>query len=157
MESANNVSNLYQFAEVELIYKSHIKASERFKITCSNDAYSILLKSWDENKIGFIEQFKILLLDRANKVMGIYEVSQGGTCGVVADVKLIFAAALKASAHGIILSHNHPSGNLNPSELDKQVTGKIKRAGELLEISILDHIIVTGEGYYSFADDGEFL
>ena len=155
MESANNVSNLYQFSEVELIYKSHIKASERFSITCPNDAYSILLKSWDENKIGFVEQFKIILLDRANKVLGIYQVCQGGTCGVTVDIKLIFAAALKASAHGIILSHNHPSGNLKPSEADKQETRKLKKAGELLDIPVLDHIIVTSEGYYSFADNGE--
>ena len=157
MESAKNVSSFYQFAEVELVYKNPVKASERFRITSSNEAYTILLKSWDENKIGFVEQFKIILLDRASKVLGIYEVCQGGTCGVVVDVKLIFAAALKACAHGIILTHNHPSGNLTASEADKLMTRKIKKAGELLEIPVLDHIIVTSEGYYSFADDGEML
>jgi DNA repair protein RadC len=157
MESAGNVSNLYQFAEVELVYKNPVKASERIKITSSKEAYSILLKSWDENKIGFVEQFKIILLDRASKVLGIYEVCQGGTCEVVVDVKLIFAAALKASAHGIILTHNHPSGNLKASEADKLITRRIKKAGELLDIPVLDHIIVTSEGYYSFADDGEML
>jgi len=155
MESAGNVSSLYQFAEVELVYKNPVKASERFRITGSHDAYSILLKSWDENKIGFVEQFKIILLDRSNKVLGLYEVCQGGTCGVTVDVKLIFAAALKASAHGIILSHNHPSGNLNASEADMLITTRIKKAGELLEIPVLDHIIVTSEGYYSFADDDQ--
>ena len=157
MESAKNVSSFYQFAEVELVYKNPVKASERFRIASSNEAYTILLKSWDENKIGFVEQFKIILLDRASKVLGIYEVCQGGTCGVVVDVKLIFAAALKACAHGIILTHNHPSGNLTASEADKLMTRKIKKAGELLEIPVLDHIIVTSEGYYSFADDGEML
>ena len=155
MESAKNVSSFYQFAEVELVYKNPVKASERFRITSSNEAYTILLKSWDENKIGFVEQFKIILLDRSNKVLGLYEVCQGGTCGVTVDVKLIFAAALKASAHGIILSHNHPSGNLNASEADKVITRRIKKAGELLEIPVLDHIIVTSEGYYSFADDDQ--
>lgn len=155
MESVINVSNLYQFAEVELIYKSTLKASERFKIGSSEDAYKILLESWDENKIGFVEEFKILLLDRGNKVLGIYNVCQGGTCGVVVDVKLIFAAALKANAHSIILAHNHPSGNLTASQADKQVTAKVKAAGDFLEIPILDHIIVTSEGYYSFVEEME--
>ena len=155
MENGVNVSNLYQFAEVELVYKNAVKASERFQIKESNDAYQILMKSWDENKIGFVEQFKILLLDRSNKVLGIYEVCQGGTCGVVVDIKLVFTAALKASAHGIILSHNHPSGNLKASDPDRQETSKMIRAGALLNIPVLDHIIVTSEGYYSFADRDE--
>lgn len=157
MENGANVSNLYQFAEVELVYKNAVKASERFQIKESQDAYKILMQSWDENKIGFIEQFKILLLDRSNKVLGIYDVCQGGTCGVVVDVKLVFAAALKASAHSIILSHNHPSGNLNASEADRQITTKIKRAGAILDIPVLDHIIVTSEGYYSFVDNNEIF
>ncbi|MCF2443300.1 JAB domain-containing protein [Dyadobacter sp. CY345] len=155
MESANNVSNLYQFAEVELIYKSHVKASQRPKISGYYDVYRILLQSWDENKIGFVEQFKILLLDRANKVLGIYEVCQGGTSGVVVDVKLIFAAALKANAHGIILAHNHPSGNLTASEADRLITRRLKSAGEIMEIPVLDHLIITSEGYYSFVEQGE--
>ena len=154
MESSSQISNLYQFAEIELVYKSKVKASQRFKIVGSKDAYTILLSSWDENKIGFVEQFKVILLDRANKVLGIYEVSQGGTCGVVVDIKLIFAAALKASASGIILSHNHPSGNLTPSDADKLMTRRIKMAGELLEIPVLDHILVSGEGYLSFMEEG---
>jgi len=154
MESSSQISNLYQFAEIELVYKSKVKASQRFKIGGSKDAYTILLSSWDENKIGFVEQFKVILLDRANKVLGIYEVSQGGTCGVVVDIKLIFAAALKASASGIILSHNHPSGNLTPSDADKLMTRRIKMAGELLEIPVLDHILLSGEGYLSFMEEG---
>ncbi|WP_159478102.1 JAB domain-containing protein [Dyadobacter sp. 3J3] len=153
MENGANVSAIYQFAEVELVYKNHVKASERFTITRSHDAYSVLRQSWDENKIGFVEQFKIILINRANRVLGIYEVSQGGTCGVVVDLKLIFAAALKANAHGIILSHNHPSGNLIASEPDRLLTERIKKAGQLLDILVMDHIIITSEGYYSFVDD----
>jgi DNA repair protein RadC len=155
MENGANVSTIYQFAEIELVYKNQIKVSERFGISRSLDAYRVLKQSWDENKIGFVEQFKIILIDRANKVLGIYEVCQGGTCGVVVDLKLIFAAALKASAHGIILAHNHPSGNLTASEADKLVTARIKKAGQLLDILVMDHIIITSEGYYSFVDEGE--
>lgn len=87
-------------------------------------------------------------------MLGIYEVSSGGITGTVADPKLIFVAALKASACGIIISHNHPSGNLKPSRPDEDLTAKIKQAGKFLDIQVLDHVIVTSEGYYSFADEG---
>jgi DNA repair protein RadC len=87
-------------------------------------------------------------------VLGIFEVSSGGVTGTVADPKLIFVAALKANACAIVISHNHPSGNLKPSQQDEQLTQKINQAGKFLDIKLLDHIIVTSEGYYSFADEG---
>ena len=141
-------------AEIELVYKSKVKASARPIVTSSKSAYDILLKVWDENKIEFVEQFKVLLLNRANKVLGIYEVSTGGITGTVADPRLIFVAALKGNACSIILSHNHPTGNLKPSRQDDELTSKINQAGQLLDIKVLDHIIVTNEAYYSFADEG---
>lgn len=154
MESIMEVSALYEVAEVELIYKSKVKASQRPKITTAKDAYEVLIKAWDENKIEFVEQFKVLFLNRSNKVLGIYEVSSGGISGTVADPRVIFAAALKANCSSIMLSHNHPSGNLKPSRQDEMLTQKIKQGGELLEIKLLDHLIVTSEGYYSFANEG---
>ncbi len=141
-------------AEVELIYKSKVKASERPLIGTSKDAASLLMELWNEDKIDFVEQFKILLLNRANRVLGIVEISSGGVTGTVADPKLIFAAAIKANACGIIISHNHPSSSLKPSRADEQLTQKIKQAGQFLDITLLDHVIVTSEGYYSFADEG---
>ena len=96
-----------------------------------------------------------MLLNRANKVLGIFEVSSGGSTGTVADPKLVFAAAIKANACGIILAHNHPSGNLQPSQADIDLTKKMKEGGKLLEIQILDHVIITTEGYYSFAGRDE--
>ena len=93
-------------------------------------------------------------MNRANKVLGVYKVSSGGVTGTVADPKQIFTAALKANACAIVLSHNHPSGNLKPSRQDEQLTSKIKEAGSFLDIKVLDHIIVTSEAYYSFADEG---
>lgn len=143
----------YQIAEVELIYKTKVKASDRPKVTGSLDAYEILLANWDENKIGFVEQAKILLLNRAHRVLGIYEVSTGGVTGTIVDPKIVFIAALKANACSIILAHNHPSGNLKPSAADQELTRRIKEGGRLLEISMLDHLIVTPEAYYSFADE----
>ncbi len=145
---------LNQIAEVELIYRSKVKVSERPKITHSKDAYIIFKNNWDENKIELQEQFKVMLLNRANKVLGIYEVSTGGMTGTVADPKLIFAAALKAAACGIILVHNHPSNNLKPSISDEQLTTKIKEGGKLLDIKLLDHLIISSEGYLSMADEG---
>jgi len=154
MESKMNQTEWNKVAEVELIYKSKVKASERPQITASKDAYEILIELWDENKIEFVEQFKVLFLNKANKVLGVYEVSTGGISGTVADPRVIFVAALKANCCAIIISHNHPSGNLKPSRQDEELTEKIKNGGQFLEIKLLDHLIVTNEGYFSFTDEG---
>lgn len=152
METQNQ---LWQIAsEIELIYKTKIKASERPQITSSNSAYNLALHTWDPNKIEFFEQFKILLLNQSNKVLGIYEVSSGGITGTVVDVRLIFAAALKANATALIMIHNHPSGKTKPSNADISITSRVKEAGKLLDITLLDSIIITPESYYSFADEG---
>lgn len=156
MESLAKVSNPFQASEIELIYKPAMKASERPKIRCSADAMNVFKASWDHNKLEFIEEFKVMLINRANQVLGIYKASQGGTCGTVLDVKLVFAAAIKANACGIILAHNHPSGQLIASSQDKLLTEQMKKAGELLDITVMDHFIITLEGYYSFVDDGIF-
>jgi DNA repair protein RadC len=143
-----------QIEEVQLHYKSRLKPSERAKITTSRDAYSILINAWDMNTLELCEEFKILLLNRANHVLGLYNQSKGGVSGTVADPKMIFATALKANACGIILAHNHPSGNLAPSQSDIDLTRKCKQVGQLLEIQVLDHLIITSEKYYSFTDEG---
>jgi DNA repair protein RadC len=154
METKVNASGLYNVAEVELIYKSKVKASERPQICSSKDAYKVLIQLWDDNKIEFVEQFKVLFLNKANKVLGAYEASTGGISGTVADPRVIFAAALKANCCAIIVSHNHPSGNLKPSRQDEELTQKLKQAGQLLDIKLLDHVIITNEAYFSFADEG---
>lgn len=153
MESTKE-KTLFQVAEIQLIYKSKVKASLRPKIASSRDAYEVLKKYWDEGKIDFVEQFKVLLLNRANKVIGLFEVSTGSTTNTVADPKLIFVAALKANACGVIVAHNHPSGNLTASQADLNLTRDLRAAGKFLHIPVLDHIIVTSESYYSFADEG---
>ena len=145
---------LNQIAEVELIYRSKVKASDRPRITRSNDAYELFMKYWDENKLEFVEQFKVMLVNKANRVLGICEISTGGISGTVADPKLIFMAALKSNASYVIIAHNHHSGNLKPSKADEQLTLKIKEAGKFLDLPLLDHLIVTTEGFYSFADEG---
>lgn len=154
MERIQGSFSLTQVSEIKLTYKTAVKPSERPKIASSHDAYNLLHNSWDPEKLEFVEQFKILLLNRANRVLGLMEISSGGVAGTVADPKLIFAAALKANASSIILAHNHPSGNLTPSDADLRLTIKLKEAGKFLELPILDHLIITSENYYSFADEG---
>jgi DNA repair protein RadC len=154
MEKVMNLSVLNSVAEVELVYKSKVKPSERPLIKSSKECYDLLLQTWDENKIEFVEQFKVILMNRANRVLGIYEMSTGGVSGTVVDPKLVFMAALKTNACNLILTHNHPSGNLRPSRADEELTSKIKEGGKFLEIKVSDHIIVTNEGYFSFADEG---
>jgi DNA repair protein RadC len=155
METLLNES-LNQIAEVELIYKTKVKCSERPSIKSSKDGYDLFIKNWDENKIEFVEQFKVLLLNKANRVLGIYEVSSGGITGTVADPRLIYTAALKANACQIMMSHNHPSGSLKPSQADELLTQKIKQAGQLLDIRLLDHLIISSEGFFPLLMKGSF-
>ncbi len=141
-------------AEVELVYKTKIKASERPIVKDSKDIYNVLKQVWDENKIEMLEEFKVVFLNRANRVTGVYDASSGGITGTVADPRLILAASIKSLAVSIILSHNHPSGNLKPSRADEELTLKIKEAAKYHDIRVIDHIIITSEAYYSFADEG---
>lgn len=151
---AMNFPEWTRVAEVELVYKTKVKPSERPKISSVKDSYKLLKELWNENTIEMQEEFKVMLLNRGNKVIGIYEASAGGLTGTVADPRLILAAAIKSLAVSIILSHNHPSGNLKPSRADEELTQKIKVAASYHDIKVIDHIIITSEGYYSFADEG---
>ena len=102
-----------------------------------------------------VDVFVVLFLTKANQVKGLFRASKGGTCGTVVDAKIVFAAAVKAMAAAIIVAHNHPSGNLQPSQADVELTRKLKQAGEALELPVLDHLILAPYiGYYSFADEG---
>jgi len=124
---------------------------EKPRIVGSQSAYALLQPELAE---ASHEQFWVILLNRANRVIKTCRVSQGGVAGTVADPKIIFKAALEALACGVILAHNHPSGNAEPSMADRDLTQKLKAAGKLLDIQVLDHIIVAGRKYFSFADEG---
>jgi DNA repair protein RadC len=100
------------------------------------------------------EEFWILFLNRSNKVINRMKLSQGGISGTVTDVRMVMKKAIEYLASGIIVCHNHPSGNLNPSESDTKITQKIKEAGNLMDIQLLDHLIISDKDYYSFADNG---
>ena len=154
METQNQQIGKYQVSEIKVSYLPKFKIQDRPKICSSLEAYNIFMNNWDFNRIQFIEQFKILLLNRCNKVLGIFEVSTGGVAGTVVDPKIIFSVALKANASNIILAHNHPSGNLKASEEDIKITNKLIQAAKFLDIRIFDHIILSHHGYYSFGDEG---
>ncbi|ASB49325.1 RadC family protein [Alkalitalea saponilacus] len=120
-------------------------------IKSSSDVYRLM-----QPVIGDLphEEFWVLMLSRSNKVIHRYHLSKGGLTGTVIDVRLIMKKALETRAASIILCHNHPSGNIQPSEADKNITAKLYDAGKILDIPVLDHVIVTDNGYFSFADEG---
>lgn len=126
------------------------------KITCSKDSNYIASIIWETDSVSIFETCFALYLNRANKIISYAQISSGGMSGVVVDPKIVLSHALLAGASSIILYHNHPSGNTEPSLMDKDLTRKIKTACQSLELSLLDHIIVTPYflNYYSFADEG---
>jgi DNA repair protein RadC len=131
--------------------KTNTSLAKKPKITSSSDAYH-LMKPYLQDLPH--EEFWVLLLNRSNQVIKTERISAGGVAGTVADPKMIFKKALDMLASAMILVHNHPSGNTKPSQSDIQLTKKIKQGGEMLEISVLDHLIFTDEGYFSFNDEG---
>lgn len=158
MSNQNTIIMVHLFdsniAEVRLTYSLKVKASERPKISSSKDSYELMKQSWDKDTIELREQMKVILLNNAHRLLGVFKVSEGGVTSTVADPKLIFAAAIKSNSSSIILCHNHPSGNIQPSNSDIKLTKRCKEIGELLELRLLDHLIITSESYYSFADEG---
>ena len=147
------MDNLFTVNEVKLSYKLKQKASERPKILNSETSYNLLLKNYDVDTIEFRESFKVLLLNRVNKVLGIINISEGGVSGTVVDIRLILQSALLSNASGIIICHNHPSGELRPSIEDDRATDRIKQACKIMDIRLFDHIIISPESYYSYADE----
>lgn len=143
-----------EISEIQVSFKPRIKAKERTTIRSSKDAFRAFLFKWNEGLINYQEEFKVMLLNNANHVLGILDLAKGSMDAVTVDLKILLATALKTSARKIILAHNHPSGNLNPSSADKQLTAQIKEASKLLDIDVCDHLVITNDDYYSFADNG---
>ena len=146
-------TNCFKLAEIEVKYSTKIKPSDRIKVTTSSDAADAFREMWKQS-MEYKESFYALYLNRNNRVLGIHKISEGGLSGTVVDVRCIYQIALKANACSVIVGHNHPSGNLVPSDPDKTITQKIKEAGKFLDIPLLDHLIMVTDGYMSFADEG---
>lgn len=142
--------------EIQISYKERASTLKSPTIKSSKDSAQLLFEHWNKNTIGLQESFKVLLLNNSNKVKGIYELSTGGITGTLVDLRILFAVILKSLSVGVIISHNHPSNKLKPSDADKRLTGKIKKAAQFFDIMVLDHLIITPDGnYYSFADNGD--
>ena len=139
--------------EITLKYKS--SGVKKTKITNSKDSYELLKQMYDADTLEYCESSIVIYLNRANNSIGWQKISQGGITGTVVDVRMVLATALKCGATGIILSHNHPSGNLFPSDADDKLTKQIFEASKIMEIQLLDHLIITTDGYYSYADQGK--
>jgi len=149
METANNYLN-----EITIQYSKKLFGNTSVKTSTNAEFIAREIYAITESQIEVKEYFFILLLNRANEVLGYVKLSEGGINATLVDTRLAFASALKGLATGIILLHNHPSGNANPSETDIQLTRKFRSLGELHDIMIHDHIILTTAGYYSFTDNG---
>ena len=149
-----NLITLQTIQEVDIVYPHKINL-ENFKIRNSQQAHDLLKTLFDPLKMAVREEFVVLFLNQSNFVKHYFKGFQGGINCVNVDPRLIFAIALKTLSVSIILAHNHPSGNLNPSESDKDLTTRIIKAGHVLDINVLDHIILNFSGeYLSFADEG---
>ena len=140
-------------SEIEISYKP--KRANHPVVKSSKDAYNYLVQFYPQETISLVEQFSVAFLNRANKILGIQVISKGGLTGTIADPRLIMATAIKTAATGIVLCHNHPSENLQPSSADIEITKKIESACNFLDIKLLDHLIIIPDGkYFSFVDEG---
>ena len=143
----------HKIHEVAVIYKRPLLNTMKL-ITCSNDINSFLREVIDINTLDLKEYFWVILLNNSNRILCFSEIGKGDTTGVVVNIKEIFQLAIKTNSTSlVIVCHNHPSGTLSASQLDRKITKKIKSASELFSMRLLDHIIITSESYYSFADN----
>lgn len=139
--------------EIQPIYKNKTKAKDRLEVKSSQKTYEILLPYFEE-MMDYKELFFVMYLNRNNQLLAIQKISEGGCSATICDGKIIFQGALLANAQAIILAHNHPSGNLKPSDTDKSLTEKMCLFGGYIDLPVIDHMILTSEGYFSFAEKG---
>ncbi|MCJ7934752.1 MAG: JAB domain-containing protein [Chryseobacterium sp.] len=130
---------------------------EKIRISSHKQAYNLVIENWNLGTIEFQEECKVILMNKGNFVLGIYNVSKGGIDSSVVDIRIILAVALKCNATQLILVHNHPSGSLTPSNSDKNITEKLSKACDLLNLTLLDHLIITRNDYYSLNKEDNFL
>lgn len=149
-----NTSKIPQIT-ISVSFDKKIRKSELITIQTSEEAANSFREIFNKDTFDWTEEFMILCLSAGKKVVGFYKISSGGITGTIADPRVILTVALNCCATSLILAHNHPSGNLKPSRADIEVTGKIQRAAALLDITVLDHIIITAEGHYSLLDNGD--
>ena len=139
--------------EISVKFKGKPNALKR-TLQSSKAIHALSLEIFNADQIQWVEEFVMLSLNRQHEVIGFYKVSKGGMCSVVVDVRVIATVALQSLAQKVIVIHNHPSGNVKPSDADKSVTRRIKEALQLLDIELTDHLITSPDSYFSFSDSG---
>lgn len=144
-----------QLMEISVSYNT--TNQQRIRITSHKEAYELIIKNWNLNIIEFQEECKVILMNKGNFVLGIFDVSKGGIDSSVVDIRIILSVALKCHATQLILVHNHPSGSLTPSNSDKNITEKLSKACDLLNLTLLDHLIISKNDYYSLNKEDNFL
>jgi DNA repair protein RadC len=143
-----------QLPELKIRVERKAGDGSTYQVKSSRTAYQFFYSIFDADTILWTEESAMIILNRANEIIGYSKISSGGTAATVVDAKVIFTKALLAGGHSIILAHNHPSGNPQPSEQDISLTKQLVKAGDVLEIKVLDHLILTDKGYTSMADEG---
>lgn len=147
------LKEIYNYTEVTFSLRNQLRPEEREILKSAGKVYDFTRKLFGMD-IETKEQFFLICLNNAMQVIAVYQVSTGGITSCIVDLRMLFFVALNCQATQIIIAHNHPSGNLNPSDADKKLTSKIKDAAAFLDINFIDHLIITDYGYYSFADEG---
>ena len=150
----NNLTQGSQFAEISLKYKSSPDLALRPKLCTPEEVYTYLLSVWDLDTIEISESFYVLLFNNKNRLLGWSKISTGGRSATVLDVGHILTLALLGNASHVIIAHNHPSGETNPSRADIRITGRIVEALALHDITLNDHLILTRNEFYSFCQNG---
>ena len=153
METLTDYKQVLKASELKISYYPKLKLRDCPVVTSSVDVNNIL-KPFFSDIINYSERFVVVCLNRANRVIGIKNISDGGQCAAVVDIKMIFQVALLSHANQIIVAHNHPSGNLRPSHQDIELNKKIIASAKFLEIPLIDSLILTQDSYFSFADEG---
>jgi len=146
-------TNITTIQEVKVTYKRPL-LSTMPRVRKSQEAEAVLRKFIDPERIDYKEFFWIILLSRSHHVLGVAQIAEGGTTSTQVNLKEIFQLIIKTNAVNFVLCHNHPSGNLQPSEADIVITRRIKEVAQILDITLLDHLIISSEGYLSFSDEG---
>ena len=155
MSNNDMLPEFFMLNELELISRQKILIPYEWgRVRNSSDACEIMMKTWDIQRMGLVEEFKILMLDTSSNCIGISRISLGGLSSTTVDRRIVFMTALKAVASQIILVHNHPSGNLAFSHHDINLTHHLKQAGDLLDIRVADHLVLSRNGYISMNDEG---
>lgn len=147
---------IYKVPEFKISYKPKFSFKKRPKIISSQFAADIFFKHFDSDTIAYYESAKLMMLNRENRIIGIYSISEGSLSGTIMDIRKIFQALLLSNSHSYIVCHNHPSSQLKPSKSDIDISNKLKKIGKLMNINLLDHLIITPDHkYHSMEDNGD--